>query len=49
MADERMTEAEWRELDRLARKARFDPTTSEASATVLHNVSLYASRMGGTA
>lgn len=46
MAD-RMTAAEWNELDRLARKARFDPTTSKASATVLHNVSLYASRMGG--
>lgn len=46
MAD-KMTAAEWRELDRLARKARFDPSTSEASATVLHNVSLYASRMAG--
>ena len=46
MAD-RMTEAEWRELDRLARKARFDPSTSEESADVLLGVSLYASRMGG--
>lgn len=44
---DKMTAAEWRELDRLARKAQFDPSTSEASEVVLHNVSLYASRMAG--
>lgn len=49
MADERMTEAEWRELARLSIKASIDPTTSEKSEEVLLNVSLYASRMGGTA
>ncbi len=46
MAD-RMTAAEWNELDRLLRKARFDPTTSEKSAEAIQAVSLYASRMGG--
>lgn len=45
MADS-MTEAEWRELDRLCRKAQYDPTTSEQSADVLNGVSIYASRMG---
>lgn len=48
MAAESMTEAEWRELDRLARRARFDPTTSENSADILAGVSAYASRMGNS-
>lgn len=46
MAD-KMTTDEWNELDRLLRKARFDPTTSEKSADAILAVSLYASRMGG--
>jgi len=44
---ERLTAAEWRELDRLARKAQYDPTTTEKSADVLAGVSIYASRMAG--
>lgn len=44
---EKMTAADWQELDRLVRKAQFDPGTSEQSAAVLLGVSLYASRMGG--
>lgn len=44
---EQMTEADWQELDRLCRKAQYDPSTSEKSADVLSGVSIYASRMGG--
>jgi len=46
MAD-RLTAAEWRELDRLCSLAMIDPTTSDKSSEVLMGVSIYASRMAG--